>query len=388
MPDPAGRRGGTGHDVTVVGLGPAGRALAHRLLAQGARVLAVDPHPDRPWRPTYGGWEHQLPGWLDRRVVGASAGRVDLVAHRRHRLDGRYVVLDNDALQAALDITGATVRTEYLDPDELAALPGVVVDCRGNTRALQEDAPVQSAHGLKLDAAVAAPLLDGSDAVLMDWRPHDGSASWAGRPPSFCYVVPLPDGRVLAEETSLAARPAVERQVLAARLSARLQRHGIGLAATRDAEVEAVHIAMLPPSCEVPAAFGAAGDQLNEISGYSVFAALAAADDAARHLLDRGLLPRSRAPWRRTALGAVLQLDGDATVDLFDAFGRLPAAAQRAVLDPAAPQPWLLAALARQAALMPPGGRRDLVVATARGVAADVRERVSNRTGDAPEGEA
>lgn len=367
-----------GPDVTVVGLGPAGRALAHRLLAHGARVLAIDPAPDRRWTPTYGGWEHQLPDWLDRHVVGTTSGRVDLVARGRHRLDGRYVVLDNDALQATLDIGGATVRAEHLDAPALAALPGVVVDCRGNSRALLEHAPVQVAHGLKLDATTAAPLFDGCDAVLMDWRPHDGRDSWQGRPPSFCYVVPLPDGRVLAEETSLAARPALDRQVLAARLSARLGLHGIGLAATRDAEVERVHIAMLPPVRVVPPAFGAAGDQLNPISGYSVFASLADADDAARHLLAGGRLPRSRAPWRRTSLEALLQLDAEATVDLFDAFGRLPAGAQHAVLDPAVPQRRLLAALARQAALMPAGGRHELVVATARGV----RAGVAHRTGE------
>lgn len=365
-------------DVTVVGLGPAGRALAHRLLAHGARVLAVDAAPDRPWHPTYGGWEHQLPGWLDRRVVGTTSGRVDLVARDRHHLDGRYVVLDNDALRATLDIGGATVRAEHLDRPALAALPGLVVDCRGNARALLEHAPVQVAHGVKLDAATAAPLLAGCDAVLMDWRPHDGRDSWQGRPPSFCYVVPLPDGRVLAEETSLAARPAVDRQVLAARLSTRLGRHGIGVAATRGAEVERVHIAMLAPRRELPQAFGAAGEQLNPISGYSVFASLAAADDAARHLLAHGRLPRSHAPWRRTALEALLQLDSEATVDLFDAFGRLPAAAQRAVLDPSVPQHRLLAALARQAALMPAGGRRDLVVATARGV----RSGATSSTGE------
>ncbi|HEX2857892.1 MAG TPA: lycopene cyclase family protein, partial [Propionibacteriaceae bacterium] len=67
-------------DVAVVGLGPAGRALAHRLLARGARVLAVDPHPERPWLPTYGGWAHQLPDWLPERVVGSRSARTVLVA--------------------------------------------------------------------------------------------------------------------------------------------------------------------------------------------------------------------------------------------------------------------------------------------------------------------
>ena len=43
-------------DVAVVGLGPAGRALASRLVARGASVLAVDPRPEAVWSPTYGVW--------------------------------------------------------------------------------------------------------------------------------------------------------------------------------------------------------------------------------------------------------------------------------------------------------------------------------------------
>ncbi|GAA1373111.1 lycopene cyclase family protein [Luteococcus sanguinis] len=360
------------HDVAVLGLGPAGRALAHRLVAAGASVLAIDPSPQRPWRPTYGGWREQIPGWLGTEVIGASSDRTDLIARSRHRLPGTYVVLDNEALQTRLGLGGATVRAEHLSAEQARTLDArVVVDCRGNLRGAASGVPIQTAHGLKLPADVGRTLLgegEGeADAVLMDWRPFDGTSGWGGRRPSFCYVIPLPDGRVLAEETCLAGRPPIERTELAHRLGVRLSRAGVDARHWRGAEVERVHIPMLPPPAEVPNRFGAAGAEVNPITGYSVFASLAAVDDAARSLLATGSLPDVPRPWRRIALEALLQLDGRGTVDLFDAYGRLPQRAQRAVLDPHSSQPDLLAALGRQWALMTPRGRLALVTATARG---------------------
>lgn len=369
-------------DVAVVGLGPAGRALASRLLAHGASLVALDPHPDRSWQPTYGGWAHQLPDWLPDDVVGASAATTDLVARGRHTLAGTYAVLDNDALQATLALDGADVQQRAVTDDELPGLACVVVDCRGNTRALAEGrTPIQEAYGLTLPASVGDRLLGGADAVLMDWRPFDDSASWGRRAPSFCYLVPLPDGRLLAEETCLAGRPPVPQRELARRLRVRLRGHGIGDAELAGAEVERVHIAMLPPDpaatpvVETGAArllrFGAAGEQVNPITGYSVFASLAAADDLASTLA-AGRLPAPPEPttgWmRRTALEALLQLDGDGTLELFDAFGRLPGHRQRAVLEPNTPAPGVLAALGRQATLLPPRRQAGLVAATVKGL--------------------
>lgn len=363
-------------DVAVIGLGPAGRSLASRLVFHGARVLVVDPHPERSWRPTYGGWGHQLPDWLPASVAGAHSDRTDLVARSRHRIQGRYVVLDNDALQAALPLDGADVQARSVTDDELPGLAPVVVDCRGNTRALADPrTPVQEAHGMALPADTGRHLLADAEAVLMDWRPFDGSARWAGRAASFCYVVPLPDGRVLAEETCLAGRPPVPQRELARRLAVRLRCHGFSDAELRDAEVERVHIAMLPPQ-PLPGSgpvlhFGAAGDQLNPVTGYSVFASLADADALATSLV-AGHRPPAAYPaarWLRLrALQAVLHLDGDQTAELFDAFGRLSPARQRGVLAPDTPAPALLASLGRQASLLPPRHLAGLVAATAKGL--------------------
>lgn len=356
-------------DVAVLGLGPAGRALTHRLVEAGASVLAIDPHPDRPWRPTYGGWRHQLPGWLGDDVVGATSDRTDLIARNRHRVSGQYAVLDNDALQHRLDLSGTTVRAEFVTPGQHLDAR-VVVDCRGNLRGATAGVPVQTAHGLKLPRGAGEQLLGDAEAVLMDWRPVDGSDSWGDRRPSFCYVIPLPDGRVLAEETCLAGRPPIDRTELAHRLGVRLTRADIDPRHWRGAEVERVHIPMLAPDPEYRNSFGAAGDELNPITGYSVFASLAAADGVALSLLAGTRVRSGRIAdgVRRAALDALLQLDGRGTVELFDAFGHLGVDAQRAVLDPTVPAGALLGALGRQWTLMSPQGRIALVLATVKGL--------------------
>lgn len=388
---PGGHTSASGVDVAVVGLGPAGRALAHRLLAHGARVLAVDPEPDRAWQQTFGGWAGQLPDWLPEDVVGARAPRTVLQAHGRRPLHDEYVVLDTARLQQALSLDGARIRRERVADRELAALAPVVVDARGSRPLLDgphADVAVQTAFGMMLRPEQATALLTGSDgardgAVLMDWRCFDGAPSWGDRPASFCYTIPMPDGQVLVEETVLAALPPVGVDELARRLRVRLAAHGI----TPDdaTATELVWIPMLPQQSghRLPR-FGTAGAQLNPISGYSLFASLAQADAAARHLLQHGTVPkapRGSRLVRRLALGAVLGLTGDETVDLFEAFSRLPRRAQQAVLDPAAPTSAVLSAMAGQWCRMGPS-RPALVRATAFGPWR-LRPRARSRAGQA-----
>ncbi|MEO7587895.1 MAG: lycopene cyclase family protein, partial [Arachnia sp.] len=78
-------------DVAVVGLGPAGRALAHRLAGTGLDVLAVDPHPERSWPQTLGGWRRQLPAWLpDDDVVASTARDPQIRAVGHHPIRDEY----------------------------------------------------------------------------------------------------------------------------------------------------------------------------------------------------------------------------------------------------------------------------------------------------------
>src|SRR5690606_1561468 len=101
------------HDVAVVGLGPAGRALASRCRVRGLSVLVVDPRPDAVWTPTYGIWADEL-GDLPASVVGARTADPWIRVHGDHPLGREYVVLDNAALQAALPLDGAEVRRARL----------------------------------------------------------------------------------------------------------------------------------------------------------------------------------------------------------------------------------------------------------------------------------
>lgn len=93
----------------VMGLGPAGRAAAHRAAARGWRVLALDPSGGS-MPSTVGSWVHQLPGWLPRSAV-ASRFRPSVIAPdgRRRVLADDYAVLDTGILA---ELGGFEVRRE------------------------------------------------------------------------------------------------------------------------------------------------------------------------------------------------------------------------------------------------------------------------------------
>lgn len=358
----------TDADVAVVGLGPAGRALAHRLAVRGVRVLAVDPHPQRPWRQTLGGWERQLPSWLAPEAIGTRAEPVVIRSRGERALAWRYVVLETAALQASLTLDGVEVRTDtVVDPTGLAPL---VVDCRGSVpvglRVAPGAVPVQTAYGVVLDRP---GFLGEAAAILMDWSPYDGRSHWGDESASFCYTVPVPGGGYLVEETCLAATPPMPVPELQRRLEVRLTRLGHPVSTLDAARVEKVRIPMLPaPNPRRQNGFGAAGGELNPVTGYSVFTALHRVDDVVDHLLLHGTVPEppsGTTALRTTALRALTRLAPDPCVGLFDAFSRLAPAQQWAVLDPATPAPELAAALTRQWSGMPWRHRGALIRATA-----------------------
>ncbi len=163
-------------DVLVAGAGPAGWAIAGACVQLGLDTVLVDPAPDRPWRPTYGAWRGELPAGLAGTI--AAVGRGSAIGTVRHDLGWEYAVLDNVALREALASPGIRVRTGQVRPDgsESAA---VVVDATGQRRALlggarRPPAAEQTAVGVVVDAAVAAPLVEPGRALFMDWRPRHG----------------------------------------------------------------------------------------------------------------------------------------------------------------------------------------------------------------------
>jgi lycopene beta-cyclase len=364
-------------DVAVVGLGPAGRSLASACAARGLRVLAVDPRPDAVWSPTYGVWEDELVG-LPASVVRSRLASPEVRAMEVHRLPRPYVVLDNTALQAALPLDGVDVRRDRLDDAAVAALAGsarVVVDARGARPAgldPRDPAPAQTAFGVVLPDDVAGPALQGAEALLMDWRTDWADGAPAG-PPSFLYAIGLGDGTTLLEETCLAAAPPLPVEELKARLRRRLAARGVDPSAVdRPLHREVVHIPMrgrgVPP---VPGtlAHGVAGRGGHVVTGYSVAHALRRSRTLADELA-AGRVPRrvdAVEPvdaLREAGLRAVLRLDVDGTLALFDGFGRLPAHLQRAYMARDGSLPDVAAAMWAMFRQMPWAGRRELARAT------------------------
>jgi lycopene beta-cyclase len=343
-------------DVLVVGGGPAGRALAAATAQRGLRTLLLDPAPGAPWRATYGCWADELPADLPPSVVAArAAGRA--IALSEHRLGWEYAVLDVPSLRAHLDNElqrgGGQVRAGRAEgtagPGAVRLAGGdilraaVVVDAGGRRQPLRtgsaprHPAAEQTAAGVVVAEAEAAPLVGPGEALFMDWRADHGEDG----PPTFLYGVPLGGGAVLLEETSLARRPGLSLSVLRRRLGARLAHHGIVPAA--DAATETVRFPVDSPRHRTPGvlAFGAAAPLVHPASGFSVGTSLrlapavadaiaarlpagpAAALTAARSVVwprGSGVVHR----FRRVGLEALLRMPPAEVPAFFEVFFTLP----------------------------------------------------------------
>jgi lycopene beta-cyclase len=342
-------------DVLVVGGGPAGRALAAATAARGLRTVLLDPAPEAPWRATYGSWAAELPAELAPSVVAARAsGRA--IALSEHDLGWEYAVLDVAALRAHLDAElarhgvrvhrgraagWASGAVRLAGGGELRAT--VVVDAGGHRQPLRagrtprRPAADQTAAGVVVDEAVAAPLVAPGDALFMDWRPDHGEEGW----PTFLYGIPLGGGAVLLEETSLARRPGLPLPVLRRRLHARLARRGVVVPA--GAATEAVRFPVDSPRHRTPGVlgFGAAAPLVHPATGFSLATSLrlaaAVADAVAAHLPAgpaTALAAAHSAVWppgaravhrfRRIGLEALLRMPPAEVPAFFETFFALP----------------------------------------------------------------
>ncbi|WP_307828402.1 lycopene cyclase family protein [Antrihabitans sp. YC2-6] len=332
-------------DVLVLGLGPAGRALAHRCAIAGLEVRAIDPHPNRRWTPTYAAWADELPEWLPDAAI-ATTVRPHAFTTRRHSIARDYCVLSTPKLQAALSLNAvATVegtvaeaaRTQVTLADGTVFSADCVIDARGIGRS--PGAAEQTAFGVVVPAETAAPALQGAPAWFMDWRGDHGASPAAT--PSFLYAVPLNENEVLLEETCLVGNPALTLRELETRLDARLAARGITRPSA--ARIERVHfpVAGPPQKRTAPTAFGSRGRLMHPGTGYSVAASLAAADDVAE-ALQSGRNPR-RVLWptkahavqglRAAGLRTLLGLRPDQVAPFFATYFDLPIDLQRAYLS-------------------------------------------------------
>ncbi len=356
-------------DVIVLGSGPAGLAAAAACAERGLRVDVVAPEPDARWTNRYGAWRDEL----DAAGVGGCAEVTFPVAmvhtvEGSHPLPRPYARVSNDALQGLLRsrldgsggqvVRGAAVGADahrhgvtLTLADGTKRVGRVVVDATGHGSRLLETpgAPRawQVAYGLLVEADGWSE--DRSRMVLMDLRPAE-----PGGPASFLYAMPLADGRLFVEETSLAAAPAVDLALLERRLDARLSRMGVRVRAVH--EVERCRIPMDTPLPRMPqriVGFGGAAAMVHPATGYLLTRALAAAPRLAA-ALDEGLRTSPEAAsvsgweavWpaseRRTralhdfGLRLLLGLDAEGTARFFDRFFRLPERRWRAYLSASA----------------------------------------------------
>jgi lycopene beta-cyclase len=349
-----------GPDILVLGSGPAGRAAAAACARVGLDVHLLAPHPDAAWPNTYGAWRDEL----------AAAGAADLTRRQWDRVLVRtvgqtfrplartYALIDNDRLRAALtddvDVTVTAGRASALDvrTDRVTVTTSsgtqvtarAVIDATGHPAAFGVRPTSRLAHqtAYGIVARCARPPVPAGTMCLMDFdaTPFDGDG-----PPTFLYAMDLGDGRWFAEETSLAASPAVPLDVLRRRLRSRLAARG---STPRDVlDVERCAFAMdapLPPRGPV-IAFGAAAAMIHPATGYHVAEALRRApllavalrDAIADHRGTRELAGAghrvvwSAADLRRDALyrlglTVLLSLDTRATQEFFDGFFSLPTA--------------------------------------------------------------
>ncbi|MGW5570743.1 lycopene cyclase family protein [Nocardia thailandica] len=357
-------------DLIVCGLGPAGRAVAHRALARGLSVIAIDPRPERPWQATYAVWRDELPAWVDPSVV-ATVSRPRARALGEHRIERDYGVLDTAALHTCLTLEGARVLADRVLAVDHAAgtvrtaagavlAAARVVDARGLGRA--PGRAEQTAYGV---VTALGDLARAGGPLFMDWHADNGAAP--DDPPSFLYAVPLDGERALLEETCLAGRPALGLDVLRDRLHTRLRARGIALSGA-----EPVERVRFPVEGGRPGGdrFGAAGALTHPATGYSVAAALAAAGAAA----EGAPLwpPRARAvlALRRAGLRTLLALPPRDLPAFFDAFFALPVDRQRAYLSGRDDLAGTAAAMSALFARLPARLRRHVVTAVGPGLRA------------------
>ena len=342
-------------DVLIAGAGPAGWALAAACARLGLRTALADPAPLASWHATYGLWADELS--LPESAIAAAPARTLAIGTSEHPLRRRYLVARNEGLRDWLTddrvhllagrvrhaVHGPHGSTVFFDNSHRVAA-GIVVDATGARRILSGGPPrraaEQTAYGLVLDTADAERLVPRDTALFMDWRQVSPVAD-----PSFLYALPLGDGRVLVEETSLARRPGLDQELLAARLRARLA--AMGVTPTGRQERVRIPLDLGPGKAERVVRFGVAAGLVHPATGYSLATSLQLAPLAAEALangLEHGPAVASAAAhqriWsrpakavyslRRHGLRALRSLPPAELPRFFELFFSLPEERQRA----------------------------------------------------------
>lgn len=360
--------------VIVLGAGPAGLLIAAACVHEGLSVQIVAADEALPWPNNYGIWLDELSPWADRLgplepLLAAQwkQAAVRLDADRAHVIDRAYARLDNAALKARLlaDLpapriaraTGLSTLDGGLEVTLAEGAPAktgasttlqasVIIDATGHTGAFTAYRPgaepgFQAAVGRFLKVPEHPFGLD--QVGLMDFSPLPGASD---DPVTFAYVMPFDAHHVFVEETSLVGRPAVDFDLLDARLDQRLAH--LEVPPGQILEVERCLIPMgapLPDPGGLALPFGGAARMVHPASGYMIHQAFARAPVLAAALargFARGDSPAAlrRAGWQALwpraqrrlwslftfGMEVLLTLDAEGTRAFFDAFFSTPEA--------------------------------------------------------------
>jgi lycopene beta-cyclase len=321
-------------DVLIAGAGPAGWALAAHCARLGLETAIVAPQPLRPWQPTYGLWADEL-AMLPPDVTAAEPAVVHAYTTKPHVIARRYAILDNERLLAALakNVTVIAGKVGEVGRESVGLRDGRVLRAKTvvNAMGARGGTAEQTAYGIIVPEKIAEPVVAPGEAIFMDWR---------SRHNTFLYAMPLGEGRVLLEETSLARRPAVGFRTLRQALAERLAPAGIAIDGYRSERVR-FPLDVPRPRRNTVLPFGAAAGFVHPAAGYSVGEAFRLAPRIAAAIAGgenpwRALWPaRAKAVhfMRQCGLETLLSLSATETRQFFELFFDLPPDAQRGYLS-------------------------------------------------------
>ncbi|KAI3438710.1 hypothetical protein D9Q98_001130 [Chlorella vulgaris] len=303
-------------DLVVVGSGPSGLAVAHRVAEAGFKVLIVDPNPLAPWINNFGVWidEFEAMGLADcldytwqravvhldskpqgERYLSRPYGRVDRPKLKRRLLE-RCIASKGVSFYCskAQDVTHADGRSTVRLDGGVSVCGSFVADATGHSRKLVEfDQPFnpgyQGAYGIVVE--VESHPFDCDTMLFMDWRDDHLEGEVKERNaklPTFLYAMPFSPTRVFLEETSLVARPIIPFPELKLRLEKRMAHLGLKVLSVEDEEFCAIPMGgCLPVHPQRVIGVGGTAGMVHPSTGYMVSRVLGAAPLVADAIVDQ-----------------------------------------------------------------------------------------------------
>lgn len=265
-------------EVTVLGAGPSGLAIAWHLARRGVRVQVRAPRPLAPWPASYGVFERLLPDGYAQ-VIAHRYARPFWVNRRGTRLElgSPYVRLSTHGLQSLLleRCRAANVQFVTAAGPPAEGAEGLCIVATGRSPDSQSTTRYQSAYGIWTKLSVE--WLARGEMIFMDLSGVDLAS-----PPSFLYATREGDLHFLQETVLVSAeRPSFAR--LRGRLEARLSALGLDLGEIIGEERCLIPTGGAPsPGRGNRIHFGARAGLTQPASGYSLAHSLRLAESLAR----------------------------------------------------------------------------------------------------------